>query len=390
MLCGVLLRLGDYCGSRLLLLLARRLDDGGMCGLSGGMCMSQLCVGHVERLDLVHHGTQLLERDALRWVGRKDVSQDGVEVLGDGEDGAEELIALAERAKGVVRGTRLTPWVATARQVDEDDPERPNVIGWGRVGVDLVRSEATLAFGAHVKRGPATEIRRALFTRGQSEIGEVDVLSAVGTQDVFRLEVTMVDAERVAVFDGVDDLQEHALDQRVVADIPLTVGDHAKQVSILAIVEDDVDEFPFFDRLVHGHDVAMCRGELMERNLAALELSLARVERGFEQALDRVLAAACRWRRRRRTGRRRMMERVRLRAGRGVDGTVHDTVRTDAEHGDEFESAVVDAVAEHVVGAGKPGRRRGRGGGGGHRERRKEGGGDRQKGGIVPFLDVLV
>lgn len=61
-------------------------------------------------------------------------------------------------SESLVGWAGLSPWVSTAREVDEDDAERPNVVLLGVVGFYAVEYTA-LAFGTQVEgRSAVTEV----------------------------------------------------------------------------------------------------------------------------------------------------------------------------------------------------------------------------------------
>ena len=67
--------------------------------------------------------TELGHGYAPSWVDLEDALEDEVELIGDGQDRAEEVAVTPEGLeRGVVHGGAL-PWVAAARQVHEDDSE---------------------------------------------------------------------------------------------------------------------------------------------------------------------------------------------------------------------------------------------------------------------------
>ncbi len=113
----------------------------------------------------------------------------------------------------------------------------------------------------------------------------------------------MEDSHRMAVLSSVDDLEEHLFDQGVVADIlqvhqygaptgdeetthPLSLGDHAEEITLIAEVHDDEDVVPLLKHLVQCDDIRMVRGKLVKGDLSPLEMSLSRVETGAEKAFD--------------------------------------------------------------------------------------------------------
>ena len=155
----------------------------------------------------------------------------------------------------------------------------------------------------------------------------------------------MEDAHRVAVLDRVDYLQEDFLYQKIVPNIlhdqvtsrlhsskkvthPLTFGDHAEQVAVVAKVHHDVDVLFLLDDLVQRDDVRMPACQLMKGNLSPLEMPLPAVEAGAEETFNSEVDG--------------------LRCVQ-VDSEVDDAVRAYTEDREELESTAVDGVADEVT-----------------------------------------
>lgn len=98
----------------------------------------------------------------------------------------------------------------------------------------------------------------------------------------------MVDAQAVAVVDGVEDLEEDAANEVVVAEVLLTLCDHAKEVAFLAEGQDHVDDGVLLDDVVQRDDVGMMRCQRVQRDLPALEGPLSLVESQLVQAFNRI------------------------------------------------------------------------------------------------------
>lgn len=77
---------------------------------------------------------QVSKRYARPRVGVEDATEDGIEFVGEREDGAEEGGIVEVGEVGFILQTGPLPWVAPAGQVDEDDTEGPDVVGEGGVG----------------------------------------------------------------------------------------------------------------------------------------------------------------------------------------------------------------------------------------------------------------
>lgn len=103
------------------------------------------------------HGTELGEVDPVRGIARKQTCENGARLVRKGKDGREETRVVEVCTEGVVVGTRLAPWVAPARQIDENDTERPQICLRRRVRVNRLEQTA-LAFGREVERRPTVAL----------------------------------------------------------------------------------------------------------------------------------------------------------------------------------------------------------------------------------------
>jgi hypothetical protein len=146
----------------------------------------------------------------------------------------------------------------------------------------------------------------------------------IKAQNIFRLQIAVIDTQRVAVLDGVEKLVEYMLDQACVAEVPAAVQDLREQVSVGSKIHNDIRVATLFHNTVQSHDVRVHAGELVERNFADVELALA--GRGGRLRVYETFNSVIAWR-----------------MGARLDGAVDDTVATDSEDIDELEGAVVDA-----------------------------------------------
>jgi hypothetical protein len=81
----------------------------------------------------LHPLNQFREGDPGLRVDIEDPPQDGIALIGDGQDGLEEVGVLAVGlVRGVLNGCAL-PRVAATRQVDENHAQRPHVVGCRRI-----------------------------------------------------------------------------------------------------------------------------------------------------------------------------------------------------------------------------------------------------------------
>lgn len=92
----------------------------------------------------------------------------------------------------------------------------------------------------------------------------------------------------MAVLDGVDNLEEDATDEVVVAQVPLAVRDHPKQVALVAELEHDVGTCLVVDDVIQRRDVGVLRRRVVQVDLALLKAALSHVEADLVQAFDGV------------------------------------------------------------------------------------------------------
>lgn len=182
--------------------------------------------------------------------------------------------------------------------------------------------------------------RPKLFTeflgRSQTEVSDGDAKAVVKAEDVFGLEVSVVNTEGVTILNAIEHLQEYVLDEVVVTKISTAVEDLREQVVVWSVVHDDVGVTVLFDDSMKGNDVGMGAGDLVESNLAYVDLSLAGCLVGIRmhKALDCV-------------------------GFRGGDGhvlcSVNHAIPTHTEDFDELKSAIVDECPDGGVSYGSSG-----------------------------------
>ena len=177
---------------------------------------------------------------------------------------------------------------------------------------------------AHVVHAAGAELLAEPVCGREAKVGDGDAETAVEAEDVLWFKVAVVYAEGVAVFDGVEELEEDVLDEMVLAEVATVVEDLGEEVAVGGKVHDEVGVVVLLDDAVEGDDVGVGRGEAVEGDLAHVELALAGagVDVRADEALDGIVA------------------------GEGVDGAVDDAVPADAEDLDELEGVVVDEGAQ--------------------------------------------
>lgn len=61
----------------------------------------------------------------------------------------------------------------------------------------------------------------------------------------------------MAVFDGIQDLHEDILGKVVLSNVLAALGDVEEQVSLRAVLQDNVGAIRVINDLVHGHDIGV-------------------------------------------------------------------------------------------------------------------------------------
>ena len=78
----------------------------------------------------------------------------------------------------------------------------------------------------------------------------------------------MINTQRVAVFNCIEQLQEDVLDKFILAKVPALVEDLGEEVTILAIVHNDICEIFVLDNTMERNDIWVGGGKLVETDLA--------------------------------------------------------------------------------------------------------------------------
>jgi len=255
---------------------------------------------------------ELGERDAFPRVGLEDETEDLLKLDREWEDGPKEAWLLTEGTESAVREMRALPWVASASQVDEDNTERPDVVG-DRVVASVVPWRRLLTFRRHVKCGTAAKIRSEALSGGQTKVRKLDLQTAVAHKNVLGLQVAMVDAQRMAVLDGADKLQKHSLCHIVVADISAMLGDVCKEVPLRTVLHNNVGAIRRLQDLHQRNNVLVPASLVVKANFTLLEATLPLVQACGRESLDGV-----------------------GRVVDDVDGVVDDSVSTNSKHRGEF------------------------------------------------------
>lgn len=187
-----------------------------------------------------------------------------------------------------------------------------------RVG-DGKKKSANAPTWRHVKRRAASVVVRPVIGGGQSKVGKLDGGAVVLDEDVLRLEIAMVDPQAVAMLDGVQDLEKDTLGEIVLAHILAALRDVLEEISLWAALEYHIDAVRVVNNLVHRHNVGVGRGEVVQADLAGLEVVLSAIQGGpirveLAQALDGIADIVVQ-----------------------IDGRIHHSIRTRPQDAVELE-----------------------------------------------------
>lgn len=79
-----------------------------------------------------------------------------------------------------------------------------------------------------------------MVIRGKSEVGQFNGHSFVGHQDIFWLQVPVVDPNGMTIFNGIKDLEKSPPGKSIVADVLPSFGDIGKEIALRTVLNDDV------------------------------------------------------------------------------------------------------------------------------------------------------
>ena len=127
-----------------------------------------------------------------------------------------------------------------------------------------------------------------MVSGGQSKIGEFAGHSLVSHQNVLRLEVPVVDSNGVAVLNGIQDLEESPLGKGIITNVLALFGDVGEQVTLWAILNDNVCAVRGVHNLYQRNNIGMSTGLVVELDLPLLELLLSGLQGNLVQSIDRI------------------------------------------------------------------------------------------------------
>jgi 23S rRNA U2552 (ribose-2'-O)-methylase RlmE/FtsJ len=173
------------------------------------------------------------------------------------------------------------------------------------------------------------ELLADCLSSGQPKIRDRKPKSRVKAKHILRLEVAVIDAQRMAVIDGVEQLEENMLDQVILAKITSLMQNLAKEIPIWTVIHDDEGAVLLFNDAMKCDDIRVGWCTFVKRDLLDMKASLADAVpcRCVKKAFDGV-------------GRGIVGSRAK------VDRAIDDSVTAITQDAYEFEGAIVDTSAD--------------------------------------------
>jgi hypothetical protein len=173
------------------------------------------------------------------------------------------------------------------------------------------------------------ELLADFLSGSQSKIRDRKPQAPVEAKHVLRLEVTVIDSQRMAVIDRIEELEKNVFDEVVSTKITSLLQDLAKQITIRTAIHNDKGAIFLFDDTMKCHNVRMDRCKLVKGNLLHMKTSLApgvscwRVKKTFDGVGWGIEGSRAK-----------------------VDRAINDSITTMAQDTDEFEGAIIDESAD--------------------------------------------
>jgi len=113
-----------------------------------------------------------------------------------------------------------------------------------------------------------------MVIRGKSKVGQFNGHSFVCHQDVFWLKVPVVDPNGVTIFNGIKDLEKSPLGKSIITDVLSSFGDIGKEISLRAVLNDDVRAIRRVHNFHQGNNIWVDTGLVVQLDFPLLELPL--------------------------------------------------------------------------------------------------------------------
>ena len=113
-----------------------------------------------------------------------------------------------------------------------------------------------------------------LISCSETKVCDSDPETVIEAEDVLRLQISVIDTERMAIFHRLKQLEEDILDECVVPKIAAAMQDLSEQIMVGSEVHNDVGEVAFLHHAVKGDHAWMRRCELMQGYFSNVDLAL--------------------------------------------------------------------------------------------------------------------
>ena len=85
----------------------------------------------------------------------------------------------------------------------------------------------------------------------------------------------MINTQRVAVFNRIEQLQEDILDEFILTKVPAPVEDLHEEITALVVVHNDIRKIFVLGDTKEGNDAGMSGGQLVEADLTQVQFASA-------------------------------------------------------------------------------------------------------------------
>jgi len=121
---------------------------------------------------------------------------------------------------------------------------------------------------------PCTKLVTEFISRSKTKVRDSDPETVIEAEDVLRLQISVIDPERMAIFHRFEQLEEDILDEMVISKIAAAMQDLGEQIMVWSVVHDDVRQVAFLHYAVKGNHAWVRRCELMEGDFSNVDLAV--------------------------------------------------------------------------------------------------------------------
>lgn len=127
-----------------------------------------------------------------------------------------------------------------------------------------------------------------MVSRRKSKISELASHALVSDEDILWLQVPVVDSNRMAVLHGIQDLEEGALDQILVANVLALLSDVREQVTFWAVLHYNISAIRSIHDLDERDYIWVCTRLVVELDFSLLELPLSGLKPDLVECLHGI------------------------------------------------------------------------------------------------------